>query len=415
MTITQLIQNSPSKANELFGKLADTSEGAIKTREKLFSELKDELETLASLEEKHLFPVLRKHQETKDLVVDAINDNKEVRKLLADLEKIPKTDPEFAPKLGELRKIFQQHVRDEKKELLPAVRKALSAEETQAVIEKIEAGRSEAESEKKDEPKERKVEERKVEAKSGNGAAEKPQPAEEKSKAPEAAQARQYQARQYDEGKSREAVAPRKADEATDNAAPAKRMLEAGADEASKVPEAAAEISREVADAGAKAAQRSLRVVEASADIARSASDATAQSTRQVAEMGARQAEKAVSTMAETTRAASQSVQPLIRSFTAFSELPGTSLTLAKDVGQVWSDLVKKNLETSARASQEMFRLTSPQQVVQVQSRLAVEFLQTWMDAGSRMMEISLRASSGVKSAVEGAAKEVQKAKSAGS
>jgi hypothetical protein len=405
MTITQLIQNSPSKANELFGKLADTSDGAVKTREKLFSELKDELETLASLEEKHLFPVLRKHQETKDLVVDAINDNKEVRRLLADLEKIPKTDPEFAPKLGELRKIFQQHVRDEKKELLPAVRKALSAEETQTVIERIEAGRAGIESEKKDEGKERKTE-----AKSGNGAAEKSQPAEEKSKASQAAQVRQY-----DEGKSREAVASRKADEAADNAAPAKRMLEAGADEASKIPEAAAEVSREVADAGAKAAQRSLRVVEASADIARSASDATAQSTRQVAEMGTRQAERAVSTMAETTRAASQSVEPLIRSFTAFSEIPGTSLTLAQDVGQVWSDLVKKNLETSARASQEMFRMTSPQQVVQVQSRFAAEFLQTWMDAGSRMMEISLRASGGVKSAVQGAAKEMEKARSAGS
>jgi hemerythrin superfamily protein len=404
MTITQLIQNSPSKANELFGKLADTSDGAVKTREKLFSELKDELETLASLEEKHLFPVLRKHQETKDLVVDAINDNKEVRKLLADLEKIPKTDPEFAPKLGELRKIFQQHVRDEKKELLPAVRKALSAEETQTVIERIEAGRAGIESEKKDEGKERKTE-----AKSGNGAAEKSQPAEEKSKASQATQVRQY-----DEGKSREAVASRKADEAADNAAPAKRMLEAGADEASKIPEAAAEVSREVADAGAKAAQRSLRVVEASADIARSASDATAQSTRQVAEMGTRQAERAVSTMAETTRAASQSVEPLIRGFTAFSEIPGTSLTLAQDVGQVWSDLVKKNLETSARASQEMFRMTSPQQVVQVQSRFAAEFLQTWMDAGSRMMEISLRASGGVKSAVQGAAKEMEKARSAG-
>jgi hemerythrin-like domain-containing protein len=410
MTITQLIQNSPSKANELFSKLADTSEGAIKTREKLFSELKDELETLASLEEKHLFPVLRKHQETKDLVADAINDNKEVRKLLAALEKTPKTDPEFAPKLGELRKIFQQHVRDEKKELLPAVRKALSAEETQTVIEKIEAGRAEAEAgpEKKDEAKERKAE-----AKSGNGAAEKSQPAEEKNKAAEAAQARQYQPRQYDEGKSREAVTVQKADEATDNDAPAKRMLEAGA-EASKIPEAAAETAREVTDMGAKAAQRSLRVVEASADIAKSTSDATAQSARQVAEMGARQAEKAVSTMAETTRAASQSVQPFIRSFGAFSEMPGTSLSLAQDVGQVWSDLVKKNLETSARASQEMFRLTSPQQVVQVQSRFAAEFLQTWMDAGSRMMEISLRASSGVKSAVQGATKEVEKATSAG-
>jgi hemerythrin superfamily protein len=400
MTITQLIQNSPSKANELFSKLADTSDGAIKTREKLFSELKDELETLASLEEKHLFPVLRKHQETKDLVADALNDNKEVRKLLADLEKTPKTDPEFAPKLGELRKIFQQHVRDEKKELLPAVRKALSAEETQTLVEKIEAGRAEAESVKKDEARERRAE-----AKSGNGAAEKPQPAETKSKAPEAAQSRQN-----DQGRPSEAAAPRKLEEATDYAAPPKRMLEAGADEASKIPEAAFESAREVTDLGAEAAERSLRVVEASAAIAKSASDATVQSTRQVAELGIHQAEKAASRMSETTRAASQSVQPLIRSFGAFSEMPGTSLTLARDVGQVWSDLMKKNFETGARVSQEMFGLTSPQQVVQAQSRFAVEVLQTWMEAGSRMMEISLRASGGMKSAVQGAAKEVERA-----
>jgi len=395
MTITQLIQNSPAKANELFSKLADTSDGAVKTREKLFLELKDELETLVSLEEQHLFPILKKHQETKDLVVDAINDNKEVRKLLTDLEKIPKTDPEFAPKLGELRKIFQQHVRDEKKELLPAVRKVLSAEETQTVIEKIEAGRAEAVSEKKDEAKERKAE-----AKSGNGAAEKsgngaadkpqpaPQPAEAKSKAPAA--------RQY---------------EAAESPAPAKQMLEAGG-EARKIQEAAAGAASEATDAGAKAAQRTLRVVEASADIAKSAGDAATESTRQVAEMGARQAEQAVSTIAGTTRAAAQSVQPLIRSFSAFSEMPGTSLELAKDVSLVWSDLVKRNFETSARASQQMFRLTSPQQVVEAQSRFAAEVLQTWMEAGSRMMEISLRASGGMKSAVQEAAQEAKKATS---
>ena len=68
---------------------------------------------------------------------------------LSDLDRISKADPEFAPKLTELRKVFQSHVRDEKKELLPAVRKALSSEEAQAVVEKIEAGRAEAEQEKK--------------------------------------------------------------------------------------------------------------------------------------------------------------------------------------------------------------------------------------------------------------------------
>ena len=80
-TIKQLIQASPAKANELFARLVETSDNAVKTRERLLVDLKSELELLAKLEEEHLFPVLRKHKETKDLVSDAINDNKQTRKL----------------------------------------------------------------------------------------------------------------------------------------------------------------------------------------------------------------------------------------------------------------------------------------------------------------------------------------------
>src|SRR5215217_1209053 len=99
-TIRQLIQTSPAKATELFTKLVETSGNAVKTRERLFSELK------MKLEEQHLFPVLKKHKETKNLVPDALNDNKETRKALTELERTPKESEEFASKVAELRKAF---------------------------------------------------------------------------------------------------------------------------------------------------------------------------------------------------------------------------------------------------------------------------------------------------------------------
>ena len=43
MNLRTLMQVGPTKANELFAKLAETSDGAVKTREKLFAELKGEL------------------------------------------------------------------------------------------------------------------------------------------------------------------------------------------------------------------------------------------------------------------------------------------------------------------------------------------------------------------------------------
>jgi phasin family protein len=156
-TFRQLIQSGPIKANELFAKLADTSVNAVKRREKLFLELKEELELLAELEEKHLFPVLRKHRQTKDLVSDAVEDNRQTRKLLAELDRTPRDSEDFAIRVSELRRVFQQHVRDEKRELLPAVLKALSDEEAQAIVERIEDRKAELEQEKQAEVEERRA------------------------------------------------------------------------------------------------------------------------------------------------------------------------------------------------------------------------------------------------------------------
>src|SRR3954464_11204306 len=156
-TIRQLIQTSPAKANELFAKLAETSGNAVKTRERLFSELKEELELQMRLEEQHLFPVLRKRKETKDLVPDALNDNKEARKALSELERTPKESEAFVSKVAELRKAFQQHVRDGRKELLPAVLKALDDEEAEAIVEKIEGAKAEVEEGKRAEAEQRRA------------------------------------------------------------------------------------------------------------------------------------------------------------------------------------------------------------------------------------------------------------------
>jgi stress response protein YsnF len=159
-TIRQLIQTAPAKANELLARLVDTSDTAVKTRERLFSDLKAELELLATLEEEHLFPVLRKHKETKALVTEALNDNKQTRKLIAELEQTPKESEEFATKVAELRKVYQQSVRDDKNELLPAVLKALSDEEAQAIVEKIEAEKAQIEETRRAEAEQRRAEAR---------------------------------------------------------------------------------------------------------------------------------------------------------------------------------------------------------------------------------------------------------------
>ena len=82
------------------------------------AELKEELELLASLQEQHLFPILTRHG-MQDLVQAATHDNEETGALLAALERMPKNSGAFLSQVAELRKAFQQHIRDDKKECSP--------------------------------------------------------------------------------------------------------------------------------------------------------------------------------------------------------------------------------------------------------------------------------------------------------
>ena len=161
-TIKQLLQTSPSRSNELFARLLDTSESAVKTRQRLLDELKEELALLAKLEEQHLFPVLRKHKEMREVVRDATEDNKQTKQLLAEIEETPVNSEDFAEKVANLRKVFQQHVRDDKKELLPAIVKILSNQEAQDVADNIVAGKADIEQARRAEADQRRAEERRT-------------------------------------------------------------------------------------------------------------------------------------------------------------------------------------------------------------------------------------------------------------
>lgn len=150
MTLRQTIQAAPGKTTELITKLAATSNQAVKTRESLFAQLSEELARYVEIEEQHLLPLLRKHPETKELAVGALKGNKDLRASLARLSDLPKDNDAFLAELAELNKGFQQHVRNERKELLPAVLKALSDEEADALMNNIEGAVADAEQAKRD-------------------------------------------------------------------------------------------------------------------------------------------------------------------------------------------------------------------------------------------------------------------------
>ncbi|MEZ0302381.1 MAG: hemerythrin domain-containing protein [Hyphomicrobiaceae bacterium] len=272
MSLRQVIHSGPAKANELFAKLAETGDGALKTRERLFAELKAELELLAGLEETHLFPALRKRPETKALAADALADNKQVRALLAELEPMPKEGQAFPAKLTELRKAFQQHVRDEKRELLPAVAKALSEEEAQTVAEKIAAGKADAEEAQREEAERQRAEARREREQAAAEQVKREeverQRAQAKREREEAEQAKREQAerREVEAAERRARQAAEAVTRPVEIAAQGGlRALEAGGAATEAGAEVATRGSRQVMDAAGQAVQQTAASASAAA------------------------------------------------------------------------------------------------------------------------------------------------------
>jgi hypothetical protein len=309
MTLRQVIHSGPAKANELFAKLAETSDGAVKTRERLFAELKAELELLAGLEEQHLLPVLRKHPETKVLAADALVDNKQVRALLAELETMPKEGQDFPGMLAELRKLFQQHVRDEKRELLPAVAKALSEEEAQTVAEKIAAGKADAEEAQREEAERRRAEARR-----------------EREEA-EAERARQ------EEAERQQVQARRKREEAEQAKRQAAEAEQASRERAERQEaEAAERRARQAAGAVTRpveiAAQSGLRAVEAGGAATEAGAEVAARGSRQVMDAAGQTVRQTAASASGATRRYHAAASQLL---TAEGGLAGFWLELVRE------------------------------------------------------------------------------------
>ena len=122
----------------LMDKIEATTERAIKGREELFTQLKSELDVHAQIEETILYPVLEKAKETHDISLEAYEEHKVVKQLLAELAAEPKDAEEWTAKFTVLKENVEHHVEEEEGEMFKKARKVLSQEEINELGARLE-------------------------------------------------------------------------------------------------------------------------------------------------------------------------------------------------------------------------------------------------------------------------------------
>jgi hemerythrin superfamily protein len=124
MNALELLKQDHRKVEGLFRQIEATEDS--NQHERLFQQLKTELEIHTHIEETILYPALKKHAELRDLVLEAEEEHKQVKTLLREIERLKDGSERFDAKLKVMQENIEHHVEEEERELFPQLKQFYS-------------------------------------------------------------------------------------------------------------------------------------------------------------------------------------------------------------------------------------------------------------------------------------------------
>ena len=115
------------------------SEGA--QRRSLFESCGDALMAHVLVEEEIFYPAVHEKR-TEDILLESLEEHLSLKRLVADLLALPVSDEHFEPKLHVLKEQAEHHHKEEEEHLFPKVKKLLSAEELEALGDRMAAAQA---------------------------------------------------------------------------------------------------------------------------------------------------------------------------------------------------------------------------------------------------------------------------------
>jgi hemerythrin superfamily protein len=138
MDALELLKEDHQKVKELFEEVEGTEDQKEKTR--IFSEIQAELETHARIEETVFYPAMEQHEELKDMVLESIEEHKQIKTLLKEIDNLRSDSEKFEPKLSVLMENVEHHAEEEEEgKMFPKIREICSQEDLEKLGEELEA------------------------------------------------------------------------------------------------------------------------------------------------------------------------------------------------------------------------------------------------------------------------------------
>lgn len=140
MDALELLKKDHRRVKELFEQCQGTEDK--KDLKRLFRDIKSELELHTRLEETIFYPAMEEHEELQDMVLESLEEHKQVKTILKDLSKLASTSERFKPKLKVLMDDVVHHAEEEEEgKMFPKIREVIDDSELDELGGQIEAAK----------------------------------------------------------------------------------------------------------------------------------------------------------------------------------------------------------------------------------------------------------------------------------
>jgi hemerythrin-like domain-containing protein len=139
-----MLMDDHKKVKGLLADLESTTERGVKTRQELFSKIKQELTVHEIIEEEIFYPALKEHPRAKEIVLEGIEEHNVVDTIMGELEALPVEDETWGAKAKVMKENIEHHIEEEEGEMFDKARQVFDREELETLGDQMARRKEEA-------------------------------------------------------------------------------------------------------------------------------------------------------------------------------------------------------------------------------------------------------------------------------
>jgi hemerythrin superfamily protein len=139
MDVLELLKQDHQNVKELFEQGRQTEDK--QQQKKVFKQIKTELETHTRIEESIFYPAMAEHDKLTDMVLEFLEEHRQVKTLLRKMSRLSPGSEKFKPKFKVLMDDVVHHAEEEEGKMFPKIREVINDAKLQQLGEELEAAK----------------------------------------------------------------------------------------------------------------------------------------------------------------------------------------------------------------------------------------------------------------------------------